>query len=259
MFLLEHTPPFQWKVVGVVGSHHSHHSHLFTIPFFIPTSHRLAAPPDPRRPSLVGDRQMSEAGEADRAAAALPPAAKRSRAGRMDFSKDPRFERLVPIFGVDSVSDFNKDMYRLANFQQMAAALETRATGVTCKPGKYRSWMDAIDACIKHASHHRPEDLQLLPRAEPVAAPADPAVPPVAARAADEQEPPDNEDDALMVQALTLIDQLAAGEELSEDAISNLDDSLIDKCVQVLSRRCDDLEAGARASLEALSSEDVSK
>ena len=96
----------------------------------------------------------------------MQPPAKKSKAGRVDFTKDARFELLVPLFGVSSVSDFNKASFRLGNFQMMAAALETRATGVKCKAGKFRSWLDAIECCIKYATHHHADDLQFSPRPE---------------------------------------------------------------------------------------------
>lgn len=183
---------------------------------------------------------MSDAGEG-----ASPPPAKKSKAGRVDFTKDSRFEQLVPIFGVNSVSDFNRSAYRLANFQMMAAALETRATGANCKAGKYRSWMEAIECCIKYAAHHNADDLQFAPRLEEEQPQNE--QPPAAV-----SEKADEDDQQMMAKALAIIEQLLSGEEISEDALSSMDDALIDECVKVLSRRCDDLEAAVRSSLDSL-------
>ena len=68
----------------------------------------------------------------ERAGATSPPgaAASKSKEGRPDFTTDPRYQRLVPLMGVDSASALNDPQLRLDTFRQKAAALHNQQPGV---------------------------------------------------------------------------------------------------------------------------------
>lgn len=193
-------------------------------------------------------------GEAD---AASPGATVKKAPARPEFARDAKFERLVPLFGVDLTRDLDNKQLRLVDFQKRAAALHKKATGVEKAPGAFKSWSAAVDSLLEHCHLYEEGDWNsdgTCGDAAPTPAPGAPAP------EQEQEQAPDDSADAeaeAMAQVLSVVDELLAGAGLSPETEAFLAQELnIQLCEKALSSRCDQLEAAVRASFETVLSSD---
>jgi hypothetical protein len=173
---------------------------------------------------------------------------KGSRSKKPDFSSDPKFDVLVPLFMVSSSSELNKLCHH--DFKRKASELSTRV-GETRPIGSFKTWTSAVDFCLSHAAA-APMVVEAEPTAEAF---------PAGAPAASVDQISSNNDgvedaDEAVKGALGVVHLLLSGEEIDLESMPELTESALEKYAADISRHADTLEHGFRAQMDALEDTD---
>ena len=215
-----------------------------------PTSHTPSAPEKPH--AIMEGGAEGEAAAPDEAAAR-----KKREAARPSFASDPKFERLVPMFGVSSVEELDdKKRFSLADFQRMASLLHEKATGAEKRPGAFKKWTEAVDSILAHADFFSAEQHAGAEGAG-------------AAPAAAHLEGGDGSDtaaaaetlaDEAMAEVLSIVNEILSGNDLSAETEAALADAkVLAACEKALAERADHLEAAVRTAFETALADESQK
>ena len=188
---------------------------------------------------------MMEAGEGDddHPLPVLPAAAAKSK--RPDFSADAKYQRLVSVMGVDSVSALNEKSLQISDFRKRAAELwNEQADGKPRAPASFKSWEDVVSTLLTFADVPSPQKTAAAAAAAATVPAAADDMSPAAEQAAAEDIDESVADSVQVVQALL---------ESPEAALDlDLDEAKMRAYTQALCKHADKLDEALRGKFEEL-------
>jgi hypothetical protein len=182
---------------------------------------------------------MHEAEEASTVSA--PPAATKGPK-RPDFTADPKYQRLVSVMAVQSVTALND--LQISDFRNKAAELwNQQPDAVRKQPGSFKSWGDLVKTLFTFADAPSPAKPDA---GAATAGAADDGCAPAAGEAAGGPE----DIDGAVADSVQVVQALLAGQEAALDIV--LDEAKLQAYTKALYAHADQLDAAVRGKFEEL-------
>lgn len=169
-------------------------------------------------------------------------------AKRPDFTADSKFQRLVSVMDVKSVTALNDPALQISDFRNKAAELWNQQPDVAHRaPGSFKSWEVVLETLLKFADAPSPT------KSAASAAAGEEAADGVVAPQGEAAQAPEDIDGAV-ADSVQVVQALLAGQDLDLDL--DLNEAKLEAYTKALYAHADKLDAAVRGKFEELAGSD---